>query len=165
MSISTIVASNGGSIMAPTMSWSNDPSWRRAPRMDVPAEDDLRSRVGAQLGLEVGAVHEVAGIREPGSGHPGRFGQDGKVRGDDDELGLTSPAAPPADVLRRRRAPADRHTGDGDPRELERLFVQQPDPVLAGALGELLAEAEIVVAAHRCQRCDVGRRETGEHVR
>ena len=43
--------------------------------------------------------------------------------------------------------------------------MQQPDPVLAGALGELLAEAEIVVSAHGRERGDVGRRKTGEHVR
>ena len=63
------------------------------------------------------------------------------------------------------RATADRHAGDGGSSQLERLLVQQPDPVLAGTLGECLAEAEIVVSVHRRERGDVRRGETGEHVR
>lgn len=132
--------------------------------MDVSAEDDLRSRVGPQPGLEVGAVHQVTGIRKTGPGHPGRFGQKRKVRSDDDQVGLPSPSAGLTDVPRRRRAPFDCDTGYGDPVKLERLFVEQPDPMLAGTLGKLLAEAEIVVAVHRRKRRDLRRRQTGERV-
>ena len=50
------------------------------------------------------------------------------------------------------------------PSELERLLVEQPDPVRARTLGELLAEAEIVVAGHGRERSDARRRQPGEHV-
>jgi hypothetical protein len=86
------------------------------------------------------------------------------MRSDDDEVGLPIPAAGPTDVLRLRRSPVDRNTGYGNPYALERLFVQQPDPVLVGTLGELLAEAEIVVSVHRRERRDLRRRQTGERV-
>ncbi len=132
--------------------------------MDVSAQHDLRSRVGSQLPLEVVAVHQVTGVRKTRPGHPERLGQDGKVRGDDDDVGRATQADDLTDVLRRRRAPADRDTRDGDPRELERLRVQQPNPVLAGGFGKHLAEAEIVVSVHRRQRGDLRRRETGKHV-
>jgi hypothetical protein len=68
------------------------------------------------------------------------------MRGDDDEVGCPSPTGGPTDVLRRRRPPDDSDSGNGKPGELERLLVEQPDPVLAGAQGELLTETEIVVS-------------------
>ena len=75
-----------------------------------------------------------------------------------------SHAAGAPDVLRRLRAAVDDDTCDGNPCELERLVVEQSNPMLVGALGELLAETEIVVAVHRRQRSGVGRGQTGEHV-
>ena len=133
--------------------------------MDVPAEDDLRPRVGPQPALEVGAVDQVAGIRKAGRSHPGGFGKNREVRRDDDETDVACRAAVRADVLRRRRAAADLDAADRNPCQLERLLVQQPDPVLARARGELLAEAEVVVAVHRRERRDVRRRQPREHVR
>ena len=133
--------------------------------MDVPAQDELRPRVGPQPALELGAVHEVAGIRKAGRGHPGRLGQEREVRRDDEEAGRRLPRSPSlADVLRRRRAATDLDTGDGDSGQLERLVVEQPDPVLAGALGELVAEADVVVPVHGRERSDVRRRQPGEDV-
>ena len=158
-SISTSVASNGGSITAPTVNCSSGPVVGRAARVDVAAQDELRPRVGPQLRLEVGAVHEVARVRQAGGGDAGRFGEDRKVRGDDDEVGL-SQAGDLTDVLRRRRAAADADTGH----PVERLLVKQPDPVLARAVGELVAEAEIVVPTHRRKWSDVRCCQASEHV-
>ena len=109
-SISTSVASNGGSITAPTVNCSSGAVVGRAAGVDVAAQKELRPRVGPQLRLEVGAVHEVARVRQAGCGDAGRFGQDREVRGDDDEVGL-SQVGDPTDVLRRRRAAADADTG------------------------------------------------------
>ncbi len=136
----------------------------RAARVDVSAEDELRPRVRPQPALEVGAVHEVAGVRQAGRGHPGCLGQDGKVRGDDDEVGLasTSPSRP---TYCGGAGPRSTSTPVTARRQLERLLVEQPNPMLAGALRELVAEAEVVVAVHRRERSDVRRRQPGEHVR
>ena len=129
--------------------------------MDVSAQDELRPRVGPEPALELEAVDQVAGVRQAGRGHPGRFGQEREVRRDDGEVRLSCPAAEPTDVLRRRRAAADADTAVT---ELERLLVEQPNPVLAGAVGELVAETKVVVAAHRRERSDVRCCQTGEHV-
>lgn len=132
--------------------------------MDVSAQDDLRSRVGPQLALQVGAVHQVTGIRQASRCHPGRFGQNRKVRRDDDKAGLAWPVAVMPDVLRRLRAAVDRDTGDGDPGKLNRLVAKQANPVSAGTLRELRSEAEIMVSVHGRQRSDVRCRQPGEYM-
>ena len=129
-----------------------------------PLRRSVGRAVGPQLGLEVGSVHEVTGVREAGRRHPGRFGEHGEVRRDDDEAILAPALRRAAHVLRRRGTPCDGHAREDDSAELERLFVEQPDPVLARLLAELLPEADVVVPAHGRQRCDVGRREPAEHV-
>ena len=83
------------------------------------------------------------------------------MRRDDDEVAPRSPVAELTDVLRRRRAAADADTGY---RQLERLLVEQPNPMLAGAVGELLAETEVVVSTDGRQRSDARCCQTGEHV-
>ena len=70
--------------------------------------------------FEVGAVHEVARVRQAGGGDAGCLGQDREVRGDDACAG----AIDPTDVLRRRRTPVDPDPGDRDARELERLVLE-----------------------------------------
>ena len=58
--------------------------------MDVTAQDELGRRVGAQPALEVGAVDKVAGIGKAGCGYSGRFGQERKMRSDDDKSGAAA---------------------------------------------------------------------------
>ena len=87
-SISTSVASNGGSITAPTVNCSSGPSWVEQRAWMWPLRRSFGRGSDRSSRLEVGAVHEVAGIRQAGRGDPGRFGQEREVRRDDDEVGL-----------------------------------------------------------------------------
>ena len=105
-SISTIVASNGGSIKAPTMSWSSGPSWVEHRAWMCPhrtsfgrASDRSRPSRSARL------------TRSPAYGKPAaatRVASDrtGKCDATTTRSGLARPAADTTDVLRRRRAAA-----------------------------------------------------------
>ena len=132
---------------------------RRAARVDVRAQDELLAPVGAKRRLDIGAIDEVAGVRQAGGGDLGRFRQDREV-GRDHECRTTSRIA---DVLRRRRAALDSDTAQCDSVELERLLVQQPDPVLAGALREL-SSSRRSWSPRRRQRRSIRRCQTREHV-
>ena len=82
------------------------------------------------------------------------------MRGDDSKVSLTRPAVEHTDVLRRRRAAPDADTTD----RFERLLVEQPNPMLARTVAELVAETKIVVANDGRQRSDVRCNQTREHV-
>ncbi len=103
----------------------------RAPRMDVAAEDELRSRIGTQPALELGPIHEIAGIRKPGGGQPGRLGQQREVRRDDDDVRLV-----PAGRRAGRRTAAARDRGRRPTPARQPVqggsSCEQPDPVPAG---------------------------------
>ena len=86
------------------------------------AEDDLRSRVGPQPVLELGPVHEVAGVRKTGAGHPRRFRQHRKMRRDDD---ARSPRPPQPPTGRRTAAASGPGRPPHRPRQPRRA---RPDP-------------------------------------
>jgi hypothetical protein len=85
------------------------------------------------------------------------------VRGEHPELAAGRGGAPLADVSRRHVASPHLDAFDGDAAELERLLVQEPDPVRPRAIAEVV-EPEVVVAADRRDRRHVRRTEPSEHV-
>ena len=85
------------------------------------------------------------------------------MRRDDDEVRPPSPAGEPTDVLRRRRAAVDADTG-WRPASSSGSSWSSRIPCSRAHVGELVAEAEVVVSAHRRQRSDVRCCQTGEHV-
>ena len=162
-SISTRVASKGGSITAPTVNWSSGPDCAEQRAWICP----LRTSVGRPSACSVLSSSPRL-IRSPAYGRPTLATRDasdstGKCDATTTKPACARPVAEPADVLRRGGPSLDLDTGDGDSVELERIVVEQADPVRPRTVGEL-GEADVVVPVHGRERRDVRGRQPGEDV-
>ena len=111
----------------------------------------LRGRVGPQPALEIGAVHEVTGIRAV---RPRQSANASDRSGKCDATTRRGGASPPQpanlpDVLRQRLGRSSTQHRRGQSLDSSNgSLVEQPDPMLASTLGELFAEADVVIAVH-----------------